>query len=155
MMRSWKGPSSSFVSGMERALLLSSQDQAQKEGKLCEVCVRSYSTILCSWNVEGLRTSLKRVMGAPAFSITNQVKEGRVQWDKVYLLLTVSLASSCLLPLLLCAPVLSVPTLMFYLSSVHSGMLASTKAARYCCKTPRILFMNPLESGKRGNPMSG
>lgn len=39
--------------------------------------------------------------------------------------------------------------------SVLSGMPASTRAARNCARTPRMLLMNPLESGKRGKPMSG
>lgn len=42
-----------------------------------------------------------------------------------------------------------------YLSSAHSGMPASARAARNCARTPRTLLMNPLESGKRGKPMSG
>lgn len=42
-----------------------------------------------------------------------------------------------------------------YLSSVHSGMPASSSAARNCVRTPRMLLMKPLESGKSGKPMSG
>lgn len=42
-----------------------------------------------------------------------------------------------------------------YLSSVLSGMPASRRAARNCVRTPRMLLMKPLESGKRGKPMSG
>lgn len=42
-----------------------------------------------------------------------------------------------------------------YLSSVLSGMPASSRAARNCVRTPRMLLMKPLESGKRGKPMSG
>lgn len=42
-----------------------------------------------------------------------------------------------------------------YLSSVRSGMPASVRAARNCISTPRMLLMKPLESGKRGKPMSG
>lgn len=42
-----------------------------------------------------------------------------------------------------------------YLSSVGSGMPASVRAARNCIRTPRMLLMKPLESGKRGKPMSG
>lgn len=42
-----------------------------------------------------------------------------------------------------------------YLASVTSGMPASVRAARNCVRTPRTLLMKPLESGKRGKPMSG
>lgn len=42
-----------------------------------------------------------------------------------------------------------------YLSSAGSGMPASVRAAWNCIRTPRMLLMKPLESGKRGKPMSG
>lgn len=42
-----------------------------------------------------------------------------------------------------------------YLPSVLSGMPASIRVARNCMRTPRMLLMKPLESGKRGKPMSG
>lgn len=42
-----------------------------------------------------------------------------------------------------------------YLSSAGSGMPASVRAACSCIRTPRMLLMKPLESGKRGKPMSG
>lgn len=47
------------------------------------------------------------------------------------------------------------PTRPGYLSSMFSGMPASIRAARNCARTPRMLLMKPLESGKRGKPMSG
>lgn len=42
-----------------------------------------------------------------------------------------------------------------YLSPALSGMPASIRAARNWARTPRMLLTNPLESGKRGKPMSG
>lgn len=42
-----------------------------------------------------------------------------------------------------------------YLSPVLSGRPASSRAARNCVRTPRTLLMKPLDSGKRGKPMSG
>lgn len=83
---------------------------------------------------------------------TNHAEEEKLKGE-VSLLVTVvaDLFSAAFLPPLH----LPVPNLMVYLSSVHSGMLAPAKAARYCCKTPRMLLMNPLDKGKRGNPISG
>lgn len=42
-----------------------------------------------------------------------------------------------------------------YLSSVCSVKPAAHSAARYCTSTLRTLFMNPLDRGKSGKPMSG
>lgn len=83
---------------------------------------------------------------------TNQAEEEKLEEIS---LLIIDLPTS-FLPLYFPSPLLlPVPNLTIYLSSVHSGILAPAKAARYCCKTPRMLLMNPLDKGKRGNPISG
>jgi len=81
---------------------------------------------------------------------TNQAEEEKLEGEASLLVTAFASSLSAALP----CP-LPVPSTAVYLSSVHSGILAPAKAARYCCKTPRILLMNPLDKGKRGNPISG
>lgn len=83
---------------------------------------------------------------------TNQAEEEKLEGEASLLVTAFANFLSAAFPSPLHLPV---PNLMVYLSSVHSGILAPAKAARYCCKTPRMLLMNPLDKGKRGNPISG
>lgn len=87
-----------------------------------------------------------------AFFGTNQAEEEKLEGEASLLVTAFANFLSAAFPSPLHLPV---PNPTVYLSSVHSGILAPPKAARYCCKTPRMLLMNPLDKGKRGNPISG
>lgn len=95
---------------------------------------------------------LRGAVRPSAFFGTNQAEEEKLEREASLLVTAFAYFLSAAFPSPLHLPV---PNLMVYLSSVHSGILAPAKAARYCCKTPRMLLMNPLDKGKRGNPMSG
>lgn len=95
---------------------------------------------------------LGRAIKPTTFFGTNQAEEEKLEGEASLLVTAFANFLSAAFPSPLHLPV---PNLMVYLSSVHSGILAPAKAARYCCKTPRMLLMNPLDKGKRGNPISG
>lgn len=95
---------------------------------------------------------LRGAIRPTTFFGTNQAEEEKLEGEASLLVTAFANFLSVAFPSPLHLPV---PNLRFYLSSVHSGILAPAKAARYCCKTPRMLLMNPLDKGKRGNPISG